>query len=154
MQAQRLVEASPDPRARVLVDPGDGPRAAVIARYYASTLTKIGLRARMARTAEQRRRAETGLVTVTPAAPDPARYLAAVDEPGVRGDAGRLAQEGTPGENSAGWAALDRQTVESALVAPFGTGTEGTLLSERLDAQNCLRFHPVYGLDLSSLCLR
>ena len=43
--------------------------------------------------------------------------------------------------------------VEGALIAPYGVGTTGVLLSERLDAENCLRFHPVYGLDLSSLCL-
>ena len=51
------------------------------------------------------------------------------------------------------WAALDRDVVEGALIAPFGLQTTGVLLSERLDADRCLRFHPVYGVDFSSLCL-
>ena len=43
--------------------------------------------------------------------------------------------------------------VQGALIAPFGVRTTGVLLSERLDADQCLRFHPVYGVDFSSLCL-
>lgn len=52
------------------------------------------------------------------------------------------------------WAALDREIVESAEVAPYGVETVSVLLSERMDAENCARFHPVFGLDWSSLCLR
>ena len=44
--------------------------------------------------------------------------------------------------------------VAQALLAPYGVSTTGVLLSERLDAENCLRHHPVHGLDLSSLCVR
>jgi hypothetical protein len=36
---------------------------------------------------------------------------------------------------------------------PLGTERRSTFLSERLDAENCLRFQPLFGLDLSSLCL-
>ena len=43
--------------------------------------------------------------------------------------------------------------MEGSLIAPFGLVTTGVLLSERLDADQCQRFHPVYGLDFSSLCL-
>jgi len=28
------------------------------------------------------------------------------------------------------------------------------LLSERMDVANCSRYHPVFGLDWSSLCLK
>jgi hypothetical protein len=49
---------------------------------------------------------------------------------------------------------MDQRVVQDALVAPYGVATTGVLLSEHLDATNCLRFHPVFGTDLSSLCLR
>ena len=67
---------------------------------------------------------------------------------------GLLELEGPPAEQAGEWAELDREVVSEALLAPYGVTTTGTLLSERLDAENCLRFHPVHGLDLSSLCVR
>jgi hypothetical protein len=39
-------------------------------------------------------------------------------------------------------------------VAPYGVETVGVLMSERMDAENCTLYHPVFGLDWSSLCLR
>jgi hypothetical protein len=44
--------------------------------------------------------------------------------------------------------------VEAAYVAPLGSDKRSTFLSERLDFANCSRFHPVYGSDWSSFCLR
>ena len=75
-----------------------------------------------------------------------------VTDSGVRSDVGAL-QRDTRTPKGPRWAALDRDVVEGALIAPFGLRTTGVLLSERLDADQCLRFHPVYGLDFSSLCL-
>jgi hypothetical protein len=49
---------------------------------------------------------------------------------------------------------LDRELVASALVVPYAGVSRTLLLSARLDAANCLRVHPVYGVDLSSLCVR
>ena len=67
---------------------------------------------------------------------------------------GLLELAGPPGDEATRWAELDRDVVSEAVVAPYGVSTTGTLLSERLDAENCLRFHPLRGLDLSSLCVR
>ena len=152
VRAERLVRGSRDPRARVLVDGGEGPRARALARYGADTLEKIGLRARPARTARERARAQLRFTSVTPARPVPGRYLDVVTDVGIRSDVGALERDPeTP--KGPRWAALDRDVVEGALIAPFGLRTTGVLMSERLDADRCLRFHPVYGLDFSSLCL-
>ena len=50
--------------------------------------------------------------------------------------------------------AADRLLVEQASVAPYGSSKRTTFLSERMDFENCSRFHPVYGNDYSSFCLK
>ena len=49
---------------------------------------------------------------------------------------------------------VDEDVVGRAYGAPYGVATAGVLASERLDMQRCARFHPVVGMDYSSLCLR
>jgi ABC-type transport system substrate-binding protein len=154
IRARKLVEESPGREARVLVDGGDGPRAPVLARYGANTLDKIGLRARPARNRRERRRAQLRFSTELPPLPHPAFYFRAIDEALLGSRVALLELEAPPGKVAGRWAELDHQVVERALLAPFGVATVGVLLSERLDAANCARFHPVHGIDLSSLCLR
>jgi hypothetical protein len=154
VEASELVERSPEADARALVDGGDGPRAAALARYGVETLDKIGLRARRARTPGERRRAQLRFATRLPAAPHPARYLEVADDAVLASRVSLLKLEGLPTEEADRWAELDRDVVSSALLAPYGVRTTGVLVSERLDAENCLRFHSVHGLDLSSLCVR
>ena len=155
VEARDLVDASPDADARVLVDGGDGGRADALARYGVETLDKIGLSARVARTPAERERAQLRFASSLPAIPHPARYLELADDPAFESRVGLLELEGPPtGQEAGRWAELDREIVSEALLAPYGVGTTATLLSERLDAANCLRFHPVHGLDFSSLCVR
>jgi hypothetical protein len=52
------------------------------------------------------------------------------------------------------WAAADRIVVEKGYGAPVGSERRPAFLSERLDIENCFRFQPLFGLDLSSLCIR
>jgi peptide/nickel transport system substrate-binding protein len=52
------------------------------------------------------------------------------------------------------WGELNRKLVERAWVAPYGHRKLATFLSERMDFDNCLRFHPVYNNDYSSWCLK
>jgi hypothetical protein len=52
------------------------------------------------------------------------------------------------------WGALNRKLVERAWVAPYGHRKLATFFSERMDFENCLRFHPVYNNDYSSWCLK
>lgn len=154
VEARELVGRSPDADSRVLVDGGAGPRARALARYGVETLDKIGLRARAARTRGERRRAQLRFASALPALPHPARYLELAGDASISDRAGLLEAEGLPSSEGPGWAELDREVVADALIAPYGVATTGILLSERLDAENCLRVHPVHGLDFSSLCVR
>jgi peptide/nickel transport system substrate-binding protein len=52
------------------------------------------------------------------------------------------------------WAELNRLLVERAHVLPWGHEKLATFMSERMDFDNCLRFHPVYFNDYSSWCLK
>ena len=51
-------------------------------------------------------------------------------------------------------AEADQYAVEHAYVAPYGTETVSTFMSERMDFENCSLFHPVYLNDYSSFCLK
>ncbi len=119
VRAEQLVRGSRQRNVRVLVDGGTGPRADALARYGVDTLRKIGLRARLARTPRERRRAQLGFADITPSRPVPSPYLSVVSDVGVRSDVGALERdEQTP--KAARWAALDRDVVEGALIAPYG----------------------------------
>jgi peptide/nickel transport system substrate-binding protein len=48
----------------------------------------------------------------------------------------------------------DKFAVDHAYVAPYGSETNSTFLSERMDIENCALFHPVYQNDYSSWCLK
>ena len=51
-------------------------------------------------------------------------------------------------------AEADRRAVEEAYVAPYGSETVSTFMSERMDFENCSMFHPVFMNDYSSFCLK
>ena len=42
----------------------------------------------------------------------------------------------------------------TSLRCPYGTEKVATFLSERMDFENCVLFHPVYQNDYSSWCLK
>jgi peptide/nickel transport system substrate-binding protein len=52
------------------------------------------------------------------------------------------------------WAELNRKLVERAYIVPYGHRKLATFMSERMDFDNCSRFHPVYFNDYSSWCLK
>ena len=71
-------------------------------------------------------------------------------------DAGlrRLSREPDVQEATDRWAALDRRVIDQGYVAVYGNPTRTTFLSDRMDFENCSRFHPVFGNDYSSFCLK
>lgn len=160
VRARELVESTEQRPERLLVAVANGPRARIgardqaLERYLVATLRKIGLRARPARTARERARAQIRTARRLPAYPHPARYLEVGADQVLDTRISLLELEGDPRASAARWAELDREAVQDADVAPYGIETSGVLLSERMDPQNCSRFHPVFGLDWSSLCLR
>ena len=155
VRARELVQDAdrPPPPVRVAAPAGD-PRASAMEAYLVATLRKIGIRAGRARTPAQRARPHISFARLLPETPQPARYLEAVFDFGLESRIRVLELDGLPSESAEEWADLDREVMEQALMAPYGVEQTGVLLSERTDPVNCRRFHPVYGLDWSSLCLR
>jgi peptide/nickel transport system substrate-binding protein len=78
-----------------------------------------------------------------------------VDDPEITKGIAELNQEPEMTDEVAGrWGELNRKLVERAWVAPYGHRKLATFLSERMDFDNCSRFHPVYFNDYSSFCLK
>ena len=151
VEASRLVEAADAAGATVRVADGRDARGRRLARYLATTLRKIGLSARIVPPSGD---AQVGLATAAPAIPHPARYLDGVDDPVLDARVELLEQERDPADAEREWAAIDADVVTRAYGAPYGVATAGVLASERLDMERCARFHPVFGMDYSSVCLR
>jgi peptide/nickel transport system substrate-binding protein len=133
----------------VVADPGV-PRA--VERNVVQTLRKIGL------AVSTRRGAATIRVRrFTPLVAHPAAFLepvaSSVFDTDLRDtvDQATLPESAEQGDDA--WAAADRLVVEKGYAAPIGSERRPAFLSERLDIENCFRFQPLFGLDLSSLCI-
>jgi peptide/nickel transport system substrate-binding protein len=160
VKARALIDRAGARGARVTLLASREGEDPAIAGYLVSTLTKIGLRARadlVAGAVRPRRRDQAWLVVWRAGLPHPAEPLRLVrgQDAAVDVETAALAREPLDGDHVLDdWAGLDRRVVDAAYVAPLGSDKRSTLLSERLDFANCSRFHPVYGSDWSSFCLR
>jgi peptide/nickel transport system substrate-binding protein len=78
-----------------------------------------------------------------------------VDDPVINRGVAKLSREPelTP-EIASQWGDLNERLVEKAWIVPFGHIKLPTFLSERMDFENCSRFHPVYYNDYSDWCLK
>jgi peptide/nickel transport system substrate-binding protein len=150
VEASRLVREAETAGATVRVAAGGDARGRRLARYLAATLRKIGLAARVSRS----RGANVAFAATDPAVPHPSEYLHGVDDPVLQARVELLEQEDDPSDSGQEWADVDEEVVKRAYLAPYGVATAGVLASERLDMRNCGRFHPVVGLDYSSVCVR
>lgn len=153
IRARALVREAVSRPAPVTVASEGGPSPA-LEGYLVRTLRKLGFRARRATTPRERRSAQITFTRAQPRVPLPGRYLELADDSVLDRRVELLESEGPPRDFSEAWAALDREVVDAAAIAPYGVKTVGTLMSERMDAENCSRYHPVFGLDWSGLCLR
>jgi peptide/nickel transport system substrate-binding protein len=78
-----------------------------------------------------------------------------VDDPEITKGIAELNQEPEiTDEVTERWRELNVQLVEEGHVVPYGHRKLATFLSERMDFDNCRRFHPVYNNDYSSWCLK
>jgi ABC-type transport system substrate-binding protein len=133
----------------VVADPGV-PRA--VERNVARTLRKIGLAA-----STRHGSATIRVQRFAPLVAHPAAFLepvaSTVFDTDLRDsiDQATLPESAEQGDDA--WAAADRIVVEQGYAAPVGSERRPVFLSERLDIENCLRFQPLFGLDLSSLCI-
>lgn len=150
VEASQLVEEAGATGAKVRVADGHDARGRRLARYLAATLRKIGLSARVV----HGNNAQLAFAASTPSIPHPATYLDGIDDPVLAARVELLEQQDDPEDAEQEWAAVDEDVVTRAYGAPYGVATAGVLASERLDMQRCARFHPVVGMDYSSVCLR
>jgi peptide/nickel transport system substrate-binding protein len=78
-----------------------------------------------------------------------------VDDPEItKGIADQNLEPEINDDVAARWGELNRALVEGAYTAPYGHRKLATFFSERMDFENCRRFHPVYFNDYSSFCLK
>ena len=161
-RARQLIEDAGEDGKPVTVVTDRDPDHRRAARYYSGLLDKIGLKAKV-RVVDRlrgarRARAQTGVASFVPPLPHPLPFVDRLDgdvlDPDVEQRIVELAGEPDPERAADGYAKVDRRLVQNAYVAPYGVERQGTFLSERMDAANCARFHPVYGPDYSSFCLK
>jgi peptide/nickel transport system substrate-binding protein len=149
-----------------------------IGQYLADMLNKIGLKANLkvldagvyfATIGNEKTRPHIGFANWYQDFPHPANFLFLVDgdtnQPTNNQNFGRVDDpelnklidevEAAPAEGATEQAAeADRRAVEEAYVAPYGSETVSTFMSERMDFENCSMFHPVFLNDYSSFCLK
>ena len=136
-------------RVRVTADAGV-PSA--VERYVIRTLRKIGL------AASARRGAHIRVKRFAPIVWHPAAFFEPLSRTIFDADLAEEVEKGTvarAGEDADdAWAAADRRVIEEGYATPLGSERRTAFFSERVDVENCALFQPLFGLDLSSLCLR
>jgi peptide/nickel transport system substrate-binding protein len=151
-QAASLLQDVGAEGQRVTVGGGKSASDRRVVRSFARLLRKLGLRARVVAPG---RRAQARLVHLRPAVPHAEAYLRALGrlDPQLERSIDRVPLDPDPDRTAEDWATLDTTLVERARVVPLGYDEDSTLLSARIDAENCFRPHPEFGADLSSFCL-
>ena len=147
VSAREQIDEAGAEDAPLRVVPGPGISGAV-ARDVVRTLRKIGLAARL-RAGEG---PELRIERIAPLAVHPAAYL----EPlalNVFDEQLSDAVAGAVEDPEEGWGEVDQRIVSEAYAIPLGSELWPSLFSERIDVDNCARSHPVFGVDLSALCL-
>jgi peptide/nickel transport system substrate-binding protein len=149
-----------------------------IGQYLADMLNKIGLKANLkvldggvyfATVGNEKTRPQIGFANWFQDFPHPANFLFLIDgdtnQPTNNQNFGRVDNpelnklidevEAAPADGATAQAAeADKFAVDEAYVAPYGSETVATFMSERMDFENCSMFHPVYMNDYSSWCLK
>src|SRR5829696_3597164 len=77
-----------------------------------------------------------------------------VDDPEITKGIAELNKEPDLTKAEDQWKDLNKKLVERAWIVPYGHRKLATFVSERMDFENCTRFHPVYNNDYSSFCLK
>ncbi|HEX4731184.1 MAG TPA: ABC transporter substrate-binding protein [Solirubrobacterales bacterium] len=82
-------------------------------------------------------------------APTNGTNLARFADPTLSKKITELAEEPLGPEQEAGYAQLDKEFMEEAPLAPYGTSTSSTFVSSAIDLENVI-FNPTFGQDLAS----
>jgi hypothetical protein len=157
VDAKHQIQAAGAPGTRVSIQSGPGvPR--VVAQYVARTLRKIGLDATLGG-ADGGAAARLRIARFAPLVVHAAAFLEpfthrTLDLQLSEAVADGVAEPSEGEEADDAWASADERLVGEAYAIPLGSQRRPTLFSERIDIEDCTRVHPVFGLDLSSLCLK
>ncbi|HEY6780574.1 MAG TPA: ABC transporter substrate-binding protein, partial [Thermoleophilaceae bacterium] len=179
-KARSLIEQAGAKGAKVTVWGNTDEPTPQVTEAYADMLRKIGLDAKVkvvdggvyfSVIGNAKTKAQTGFANWFQDFPHPRNFMfnvegatiqptnnqnyGNVDDPELNRGIAKLTREPklTP-PITAKWADLNRKLVERAWIVPFGHIKLPTFLSERMDFDNCSRFHPVYNNDYSSWCLK
>src|SRR5215218_5283665 len=77
-----------------------------------------------------------------------------VDDPEITKGIAELNKEPDLTKAEDDWKELNKKLVERAWIVPYGHRKLATFVSERMDFENCTKFHPVYNNDYSSFCVK
>jgi hypothetical protein len=151
--AERQIERAGADGALVSVRSSPGVPLPVT-RYVVRALRKIGLRAKL----RGRAGARLGLERIPPLVAHPAAFLeplarSVFDQQLSEEVADALEASDADGSDEA-WAAVDERLVTEGYAAPLGSERRPSFFSDRIDTENCTRFHPIFGIDFSGLCLK
>ena len=151
-----------------------------VTEAYADMLTKMGFNAKpkildggvyFQTIGNQKTKAQTGFTNWFQDFPHPKNFMflvdgksiqptnnqnfGNVDDPEItKGIAELNAEPELTDEVSNRWKDLNNKLVERAWVVPYGHRKLSTFVSERMDFENCTRFHPVWNNDYTSFCLK
>ncbi len=180
-RARRLIEDAnlSDREKQVTVYTNNDENRPEIGQYYTDLLNEIGLRAKLktldggvyfATIGNRKTRAQTGFTNWFNDFPHPANFMflvhgetiqptnnqnySNVDDPKIDALLDEADKEPDVDKARDRYAQADRLVVENSYVAPYGSEKLATFVSERMDFQNCTRFHPLYYNDYSSFCLK
>jgi peptide/nickel transport system substrate-binding protein len=179
-RARQMIEESGHAGDKVTVWGNNEEPSQSAAEAYADMLTKMGFDATpkiidggvyFQTLGSQKTRAQTGFTNWFQDFPHPKNFMflvdgksiqptnnqnfGNVDDPEITKGIAELNQEPElTDEVVEQWADLNRQLVEGAYIVPWGHRKLATFLSERMDFENCSRFHPVYQNDYASFCLK
>jgi peptide/nickel transport system substrate-binding protein len=154
VDAKDRIQEAVAPGTPVSIQSGPGvPRR--VAQYVVRTLRKIGLDARRRGGAAARLRIARFAPLVVHAAAFLEPFAHRSLDPQLNEAVADGVAEPSEGEEADdAWASADERVVGEAYAIPLGSQRRPTLFSERIDLDDCTRVHPVFGLDLSSLCLK
>jgi peptide/nickel transport system substrate-binding protein len=150
-----------------------------VTEAYADMLTKMGFNATpkildggvyFQTIGNQKTRAQTGFANWFQDFPHPKNFMflvdgksiqptnnqnfGNVDDPEITKGIADLNEVADVTEAEEDWKELNTKLVERAWIVPYGHRKLSTFVSERIDFENCTRFHAVYFNDYSSFCLK
>jgi peptide/nickel transport system substrate-binding protein len=178
-KARDLIRQAGAEGAEVGVFGTDEAETKAIVEYVADVMSRIGLNARP-RTLEgsvyydvigdQKTKAQAGFTAYGQDYPNPASFMflidgrsitdtanpnvGNIDDPVINKLIDRAGKSTNLDAVADDYAAIDRRLITEAHIIPYGSRRVSVFFSERMNFDDCTVWHPVYGLDLSRLCLK